>query len=160
MKKWIVTGFGVVIIAVIIIVIMITNNSDDVDMTADQTIALTVEDAVNVGSVSLDIIYDPTVIEIVEVKIDGLAKNAMMEYNAETLGQVTIGIVDSNGIKGSGNLVKLGFNVLDQHSVSNITIENVKAHDAESLIDVISETYDGQIDASDGSVLSPGIRFK
>ena len=46
--------------------------------------------------------YDQQVLELQSVKTGPLGRNALLDWNQETLGMVRIGLVDSNGINGDG----------------------------------------------------------
>ena len=125
----------------------------------DISVPITVQNSKNIGSVDIVFKYDPGVLEITDVLPGKLSENSMMEYNAENPGRVNIGIVDTDGISGDGDLVIIGFDVVDKTGTSQLELEAVKTHDATSLIDVINKTTDGSYKAEGNSLKEPAIIF-
>jgi hypothetical protein len=116
--------------------------------------------ASNVGSLHMELVFDPAVLEAVGVKPGELAKNAIMENNLQTPGRVIIGIVDASGITGDGTLVEISLDVIDSGGTSTLVLEKVEVHDADSLKDIIAGTTKGSFSAEDKEVAAPVITLK
>jgi hypothetical protein len=98
------------------------------------SISVNVKDAQNIGSMDLVIAYDPEILKVVKVEKGGLVKG-LFSSNTEQTGIVAIGIVDSKGINGNGEIAKITFEVLKEGE-SRINIVDAKAYDVESHIDI------------------------
>jgi hypothetical protein len=67
-----------------------------------------------------------------------------------------VGIVDSNGISGNGPLVVVSFQGVGQGAATGqLTVENVKAYDAQTLIDIITQTTPGNLSTSPTIIFNP-----
>ena len=90
--------------------------------------------ASNVGSMHIELVYDPAVLEPLEVNLGALASGALPESNLDTPGRIVIGLISADGISGSGQLAVVTFDVPGQGGeTSSLTLENVTAHDADTL---------------------------
>jgi hypothetical protein len=116
--------------------------------------------ASSVGSLHMELVFDPAVLEAVGVKPGELAENAMIEHNLQTPGRVIIGIVDASGITGDGTLMEISLDVIDSHGTSELVLEKVEVHDADSLKDIIAGTANGYFSAEDKDVAVPLITLK
>ncbi len=159
MKKWLVVGLVIVIILIVVLVIVLARGGGGGDGDGDVVVPINLQGASNVGSISIELTYDSTVLEAIDVKSGELASNAMMEYNIDNPGLVIIGIVDSSGINGDGALAEIGFDVIDSERTSSLTLSSVETHDATSLIDIINEPSDGSFVAEVNTVIAPVVRF-
>jgi hypothetical protein len=131
----------------------------DKKATGEINVPIHVQNSNNIGSIDIDFKYNPDVLEITDVLPGELTQNAMMEYNSDNPGILIIGIIDTDGISGSGDLVIIKFDVVDQTRTSQLDLVSVKTHDASSLIDVINKNTDG-IYKAEGNVLeTPVISF-
>ena len=102
--------------------------------------------ASNVGSLEFELVYDSTVLQAVGVEKGTLAGNAMMDFTTARPGRVWVGIVDSNGINGNGSLVVVSFQGVGEGAATGqLTLENVEAYDAQTLIDIITQTTPGNL---------------
>ena len=158
MKKWIIAGLVIIIILVVVLVIVLAGSGGG-DGDGDVAVPINVQGASNVGSFSIELTYDSTVLEVTGVESGELASNAMMEYNIDNPGLVVIGIVDSSGINGDGAIAEIGFDVIDNEGTSPLILEAVETHDATTLIDIISETSNGSYNGEGDNIASPAIRF-
>jgi len=122
-------------------------------------VPINLTDAVNVGSLHIELIYDSAVLEATGVKAGKLGRNAMIESNLETPGRVIIGIIDAAGINGDGPVVTVSFKAKGKEGTSPLTLENLEAHDAETLYDIITEASPGEFVAKDNSFTAPSIVF-
>jgi len=90
--------------------------------------------ASNVGSMHIELAYDPAVLEPVDVKTGALATGAFLESNLDTPGRVVLGLVAAQGISGNGQVAVVLFDVPGrQGDSSSLTLENVQANDASTL---------------------------
>ena len=102
--------------------------------------------ASNVGSLEFELVYDSTALQAVGVEKGTLAGNAMMDFTTARPGRVWVGIVDSNGINGNGSLVVVSFQGVGEGAATGqLTLENVEAYDAQTLIDIITQTTPGNL---------------
>ena len=165
-RKPIIAGLVIIVIVAIVVgvVLGVGGGGDDDDTTVGSgenqvTVPINLEGASNVGSISIELAYDSTVLEATDIEAGALASNAMMEYNISTPGQVIIGIIDSSGINGEGVVAEIGFNVIDSDGTSSLTLDTAETHDATSLIDIINEPSDGSFVAEGNTVSAPVVRF-
>ncbi|HUT20513.1 MAG TPA: FHA domain-containing protein [Anaerolineae bacterium] len=90
--------------------------------------------ASNLGSLHIELVYDPAVLDPLEVKAGALAVGAMKQENLDTPGRVVIGLISAQGINGDGPVAVVSFDVLgDQGDTSPLTLQNVQASDASTL---------------------------
>ncbi|MBO8182394.1 MAG: hypothetical protein H0Z28_06330 [Archaeoglobus sp.] len=101
---------------------------------SEASLAINVKDAKNLGSMDLVIIYDPEILKVKKVEKGSLVKG-LFSSNTEKAGVIAIGIVDSKGINGDGEIAKITFEVL-KAGESAIEVANVKAYDVESHVDI------------------------
>ena len=102
--------------------------------------------ASNVGSLEFELVYDSTALEAVGVEKGKLADNAMLEFTIARPGRVWVGLVDSNGINGNGSLVTVSFKAVGEgETASQLTLENIEAYDATTLIDIVTRATPGNL---------------
>ena len=115
----------------------------------------------NVGSLEFVLIYDPAKLEFAQVEPGLLAGDALIDSNSSRPGRVWAGIVDVQGITGSGPVAVVKFNLLEEVSGTlPLTLENIAAFDANTLVDILTTTSPGQFDGSGLSLLSPIVTFQ
>ncbi|MBL7062022.1 MAG: hypothetical protein ISS54_04730 [Dehalococcoidia bacterium] len=69
-------------------------------------------------------------------------------------------MADSNGVSGDGSLVIVSFRAVGEGTATTqLTLENIDAHDAETLIDIITQATPGSFSVEDSSYTSPVITF-
>lgn len=161
MKKWLVATLVLFIVVVVILVIVFTGGrSNDTDDTGEEIhVPINLESTSNLGSISITLSYDSTLLEITDVKPGKLADNAMTDYGILNPGEVNIGIIDSSGIIGNGSIVVISFNVISEKGTSLLTLANVETHNANTLIDIINVASDGNFDAENRAVVAPSVRL-
>ncbi len=120
-------------------------------------VPINLENASNVGSLQMEISYNATVLQVVQIEAGDLGKNALIEFNLDTPSYIIIGIVDSSGISGSGSVVGISFDVLAKDASSSVTIKNAVAHDVDTLVDLPTSLTQGSFAA--GDVSAPSIIF-
>ena len=121
-------------------------------------VAVNLQNASNVGSLQIEISYDASVLQVMQVEAEELGENALIESNLDNPGGIVIGIVDSSGINGSGPVVSITFDVLEKDGSSYLTIENATAHDVNTLVDLPANLTQGEFTA--GEVSPPTISFR
>lgn len=75
-------------------------------------IPVMVTGATNLGGLDLTILYDPAVLKFTKASAGTLSKNGMIEKNETQPGTVLIGWVDTQGVNGGGEVIKLSFDVI------------------------------------------------
>ena len=85
-------------------------------------IPVKIKNAKNIGSINLVLEYPSGILEAEDVIPGSLTQNSMIEQNIKD-GNISIGIVDSNGITGNGSLVYIKFKIkenptLPVHNIS------------------------------------------
>lgn len=111
----------------------------------------------NVGSLQLELVYNPAVLEPIWVKKGTQAPDAVLEYEVRDVGRLTIGIIATAGINGGGAMAQVLFKVLDKEGFSPLDLERMEALDAVTLVDIPTEGLSGGFDA--GSFWCPKVRF-
>ena len=164
MKKWLIIGLVIVVILVVVLVIALGgggggDDDDNGEVAGEVNVPVNLQGASNVGSISIELAYDSTVLEATEVAAGELAGNAMMEYNIQNPGRVIIGIIDSSGINGDGAVAVISFDVVDEEETSTLALAEVLTHDATTLVDIINETSDGGFAAEGTSIIAPAVIF-
>jgi hypothetical protein len=122
------------------------------------SVPLDMVNASNVGSLQIEMAYDASVLQATGVEAEELGKDAMVEFNTDTPGVIVIGIVDSQGISGSGPVVSISFDVLQKDSASPLTVSHAAAHDVDTLVDLPLSLTEGSFSA--GEVSEPSLNFK
>ena len=101
--------------------------------------------AANVGSLEFVLVYDPEVLQVANVAPGALANSAVIGSNAVAPGRVWVGVADARGIDGSGAVATVTFDVVGrQKGSSPLTLEQIAAHDATSLLDILSDATAGE----------------
>jgi pSer/pThr/pTyr-binding forkhead associated (FHA) protein len=96
-------------------------------------VAIEVAGASSVGSMHIELTYDPAVLQPVDVKAGSLAEGALLERNLSAPGRVVIGLITTRGISGSGEVAVVSFNAPGEAgTTSDLRLENVTASDAAS----------------------------
>lgn len=112
------------------------------------------------GSLEFILVYEPTVLIVTKVEQGALTSNALLEYSATTPGLVWAGMIDANGISGDGPAAVVTFEVIgSEGSSSALTVKNVVAHDATTLLDIIAQTSPGIFTLNDSSITPPSMKF-
>lgn len=115
----------------------------------------------NVGSLEFVLIYDPAILEFDQMEPGVLAGSALIDSSASQPGRIWVGIVDAQGIDGSGPVAVLKFNVRGEvGGALPLTLENIAAFDADTLVDIVTTTTPGQFDGPGLALLSPIVTFQ
>ena len=129
----------------------------------DVVVPVSVKAAPNLGSVQMDLVYDPAILEPGQIDSGALlSDNCLMESNAADSGRVRMAMVSRDGITGDGVLVTVHFKILGQSGArSPLTLEKVRAwsipkkHDdmpgMHHLIDAMATVEPGELAVTGGT---------
>ena len=123
-------------------------------------ISINLTNANDVGSLHIELVYDPAIIEVTAVKAGKLAQGAVVDSNISAPGRAIIGIVNANGIAGTGVVASVSFKAKAKMGTSALTLENVKAYSAEKLQEIMTTVSAGQYDTKSKKVTAPSITFR
>ncbi len=117
--------------------------------------------ASNVGSLEFVLIYDPEILEFDRLDPGLLSNGALIDFHSAKPGRIWAGIVNVEGINGSGSVAVAKFNVRDEAGGSQtLALENIAAFDADTLVDIVTATTPGRFDGSGLALLSPIVTFQ
>ena len=68
--------------------------------------------ASNLGSLHLEVTYDPLILQAMSVTAASLARDALLDFNVQP-GRVVIGLASADGISGTGKLELITCDVLE-----------------------------------------------
>ena len=115
----------------------------------------------NVGSLEFVLVYDPAKLELEQVERGLLSGDALIDSSTASPGRLWTGIIDINGIDGSGPVAVVRFKIRDNVGGNMpFTLENVTAFDANTLVDIITGTTPGEFTVSGVTPLSPIVTFQ
>ena len=115
----------------------------------------------NVGSLEFVLVYDPAKLEFAQVERGVLAANALIDFSSPGPGRLWTGIIDVQGMSGSGSVAVVKFKLRDDvGGTMPLTLESIAAYDANTLVDILTETTPGEFKASGLSPLSPILIFQ
>jgi hypothetical protein len=118
------------------------------------------ERASNVGSLEFVLLYEPAVLQVSKIEQGALASNALIESSSDSPGRVWTGMIDVNGMNGDGPVAVITFTIVgDMESASSLTLQNVTAHDATTLLDIITEASAGNFSVEDYALTAPSLEF-
>ena len=118
------------------------------------------EGATNVGSLEFALVYEPAVLEFTKLEQGALASNALLYSTARTPGLVWAVMADANGMSGDGPAALVTFSVIGNgESSTALTLESVSAHDASTLLDIITRSSPGSFTVKDHSLTPPSLGF-
>lgn len=152
----VIVGGAVALIAIIVVAILLmTGGAKEV------RVPIEVQDAANVGSLHLELVYDRATLSAIHVETGTAVGDAMFQYSVDAPGGVVVGIVSSQGINRDGSIAIVTFKVTGKSKASTyLSLENVVAHDATTLEEIPTSTTAGSITAKDGSFTSPTLLFE
>jgi hypothetical protein len=90
-------------------------------------IPINVTNAIDIGSMDIQLKYDSTVLTFKEAAEGDLTNNSLMQLNAMN-DMVKIGLIDGVGINGNGSLMILVFEVCGQSGSTSVLDLDVKAN--------------------------------
>jgi len=114
----------------------------------------------NVGSLEFVLVYEPEVLKVTGVRPGSLAGQALLESSTANPGLLWAGMIDADGISGDGAAAIVTFTVIEGGgSNSQLSLQNVVAYDATSLLDIIVEASAGSFSTIDGVLSPPSLAF-
>ena len=117
--------------------------------------------AKNVGSLEFVLVYDPAKLELAQVERGLLSGNALIDSSSPGPGRLWTGIIDINGMNGSGPVAVVTFRVRGLvGGTMPLTLESVAAFDANTLVDIVTGTTPGEYSGSGLTPLSPIVTFQ
>ena len=117
--------------------------------------------AKNVGSLEFVLVFDPAKLEFAQLERGVLAGNALIDSSSPGPGRLWAGIVDVDGIDGSGSVAVVKFRVkAGAGGTMSLTLESIAAYDADSFVDIVTETTPGRFTVSSLAPLSPIVTFQ
>ncbi len=122
-------------------------------------IPVTVRGASNLGSLQLEVRFDPQALELKGVKAGPLARNALVDSKLSAPGRVQIGLVAASGISGDGGVVLLTFAPAGKAGPVSLTVEQLQAADTD-LRDLVVTTTAGQFGGTGSPATGPVISFR
>ncbi len=152
--------FAIIIVAIVAVAVFVPGcggGSDDKD-TGEYTIPIQVNNADGVGALRIELVYDSSIIEVVDVTLGNLGENGQVDYEVESHGRVIIGFIDAMGMSGAGEVVEIEF-TKNSDGKSSLALENVVATDAETLYDLVVNTTPGSLDTAEGDHQAPVINL-
>ena len=140
------------------VVVKVGDGSGAVGETA--TLSVEMIGAENVGSMDLVLTYDPEVLKVVKVDKGAMVKG-LFSSNTDEAGIIGIGLVDSQGMSGDGEVARITFEVLKEGQCE-VRIVDAKAYDVETHVDLSVKTENGVFKAEAGGTKAkstPGFEF-
>ena len=115
----------------------------------------------NVGSLEFVLVYDPAKLELEQVERGLLSGDALIDSSSPGPGRLWAGIIDINGMNGTGPVAVVKFKIRDNVGGSMpFSLESIAAFDASTLVDIVTGTTPGKFNGSGTSPLSPIVTFQ
>ncbi len=122
-------------------------------------VPITVRGASNLGSLQLEVGFDPQVLELKGAKAGPLARNALVNSKSSAPGKVQIGLVTTSGISGDGAVITLTFNTTGKAGSSSLIVNKVEASDT-GLRDLVVSASPGQFGGAGSQASGPALSFR
>ena len=115
----------------------------------------------NVGSLEFVLVYDPAKLELAQVERGLLSGDALIDSSSPGPGRLWAGIIDINGMNGSGPVAVVKFRIKDDVSgTMPFSLESIAAFDANTLVDIVTGTTPGEFSGAGLAPLSPIVTFQ
>ena len=115
----------------------------------------------NVGSLEFVLVYDPAKLELAQVERGLLSGDALIDSSSPEPGRLWAGIIDINGLDGSGPVAVVKFKVRDNvGGTMPLSLESISAYDANTLVDILTTTTPGEFTGAALTPLSPIVTFQ
>ena len=106
-------------------------------------------------------VYDPAKLELTQVERGLLSGNALIDSSASEPGRLWAGIIDADGMSGSGTVAVVKFLVREGVGGSiPLNLESISAFDANTLVDITTRSTAGEFDSTMLNPLSPIVTFQ
>jgi hypothetical protein len=119
-------------------------------------VAIAVSDAQNLGSMDIVLLYNTSVLKIKAVGKGELNKGLISSNTNENDGIISIGIADSKGISGNGEIAVLTFEGIKE-GTSEIAVLGVKAYDVNTHLEIPVDAQNGAVTVKQKS--TPGFEI-
>ena len=117
--------------------------------------------ASNVGSLEFVLVYDPAKLELAQVERGLLSGNALIDSSSSEPGRLWAGIIDAQGMSGSGPVAIVNFIVRNGAAgTMPFILESIEAFDADTLVDIVTGSTPGEFNGSELNPLSPIVTFQ
>jgi hypothetical protein len=113
----------------------------------------------NLGSLQLELRFDPQALELKGVRAGPLARNALVDSKLSAPGRVQIGLVAASGVSGDGDIVILTFAAAGKAGLVSLTVVQLQAADTD-LRDLVVTTSPGQFNGAGSLATGPVISFR
>ena len=125
------------------------------------SVPILVTRANNVGSLEFVLVYDPAKLELAQVERGLLSGDALIDSSSPGPGRLWAGIIDINGMDGSGPVAVVKFKVRDNvGGTMPLSLESIYAYDANTLVDILTTTTPGEFSGAGLTPLSPIVTFQ
>ena len=125
------------------------------------SVPILVTRANNVGSLEFVLVYDPAKLELAQVERGLLSGDALIDSSSPGPGRLWAGIMDINGMDGSGPVAVVKFKVRDNvGGTMPLSLERIYAYDANTLVDILTTTTPGEFSGAGLTPLSPIVTFQ
>ncbi len=115
----------------------------------------------NVGSLEFVLVYDPAKVELDQVERGLLSEHALIDSSSPSPGRLWAGIIDINGMTGSGPLAVVTFKIRDDgEGTMPLSLESIAAYDANTLVDIVTKTTPGVFNINEAGIMSPILTFQ
>ena len=115
----------------------------------------------NVGSLEFVLVYDPAKLELEQVERGLLSGDALIDSSSPRPGRLWAGIIDINGMNGTGPVAVVKFKIRDNvGGTMPFSLESIAAFDANTLVDTVTATTPGKFSGSGTPPLSPIVTFQ
>tara|TARA_B100000929_G_scaffold277963_1_gene253794 strand:+ start:905 stop:1561 length:657 start_codon:yes stop_codon:yes gene_type:complete len=115
----------------------------------------------NVGSLEFVLTYDPAKVELAQIERGLLSGDALIDSSSPSPGRLWAGIIDINGITGSGPVAVVKFKIKDDaDGTMPLSLESIAAYDANTLVDIVTRTTAGAFNIAEAGTLSPIVTFQ
>ena len=115
----------------------------------------------NVGSLEFVLVYDPAKLELAQVERGLLSGDALIDSSTPAPGRLWAGIIDINGMNGSGPVAVVKFRIRDNvGGTMPFSLESIAAFDANTLVDIVTGTTPGEFSGAGTFPLSPIVTFQ
>ena len=128
---------------------------------ASITVPIVLHGAPDVGSLHVEMTYDSNAVQVTSVQSSTLPPDSLFEYSSAP-GRVTVGLVSPDGLVGDGEVATVTFELLSSApggGQTALVLENVVAHSAGNLLQVIATSSPGSLGLQDMSALPPVVSF-
>lgn len=119
-------------------------------------VSISGENLENLLTLHLELTYDAGLMAPTGAKLGSGLADALLEFNVDSPGRLTLGLIDPRGLSRDGVLIQVEFEVSATVGESSPNIEKIEAFGGENLIDLPVSARNGSFNA-DQDVVSPPV---